>query len=214
VRSTRLRGASELRGRRPKDLTDMPARRPESKQRILQAATELFAVNGFHGTGVAEIGARAGLGRGALYHHITNKQKILYEVLSVCADDEMLDYADAVADADVPADEKLRSLSRQLMRAIANHRLEWTVFFREFAALEGEYRTDVQRRRAHYERLWNTVIDEGRATGVFRQVDPVVVNGVLGMYNYAYLWLEPGGRLAPEEIADAFCNVLLNGLAA
>jgi AcrR family transcriptional regulator len=66
----------------------MPARRPESKQRILQAATELFAINGFHGTGVAEIGARvaeigarAGWGRGALYHHITNKQQMFCNVL-------------------------------------------------------------------------------------------------------------------------------------
>ena len=192
----------------------MVARGADSKQRILRSATELFAANGFHGTGVAEIGERAGVGRGALYHHIKSKEQMLYEVLAVCADDEQLAFAaDVVAD-EAPADEKIRRLSRQLMQTIASHRLEWTVFFRESAALTGEYRADVQRRRDQYEKAWIDVIREGQKSGVLGKFDLIIVNGILGMHNYAYLWLEPGGRLSAEEVADAFCDVLLSGMLA
>jgi hypothetical protein len=41
-----------------------------------------------------------------------------------------------------------------------------------------------------------------------------VVKGVLGFYNYAYLWYRPDGAMSPEEIADTFFDVLINGLIA
>ncbi|HEV7534001.1 MAG TPA: helix-turn-helix domain-containing protein, partial [Acidimicrobiia bacterium] len=52
-----------------------------TKARIHRAALELFADKGFHGTGVAEIGERARVQRGALYFHIGSKEELLWEVI-------------------------------------------------------------------------------------------------------------------------------------
>ncbi|MCW2838117.1 MAG: TetR/AcrR family transcriptional regulator, partial [Marmoricola sp.] len=46
----------------------------------------------------------------------------------------------------------------------------------------------------------------------FVAVEPIVVKGILGMFNYSYLWLRPGRGLSPEAIADLFVNVLERGL--
>lgn len=40
----------------------------------------------------------------------------------------------------------------------------------------------------------------------------MVVKGILGMHGYAYLWVRDYGRLTAEQIADRFCDVVLDGM--
>lgn len=58
-----------------------PRRGEETRNRILQAAEEGFAQNGYEATGVAEICARANLSKGAFYHHFPSKQAVFLELL-------------------------------------------------------------------------------------------------------------------------------------
>ncbi len=32
------------------------------------------------------------------------------------------------------------------------------------------------------------------------------------MLNYTYLWFDPGGSVTPEDLADSYADLLLNGL--
>jgi hypothetical protein len=36
--------------------------------------------------------------------------------------------------------------------------------------------------------------------------------GILGFFNSSYLWIEPDGPLSPEEIADGYVELLVEGL--
>ena len=67
-------------------------------------------------------------------------------------------------------------------------------------------------KRARFEAIWRSVIDEGVEEGYFRTGGGLVTKGLLGMHNYSYVWIDPEGRLAPEEIADVFCDLVLRGL--
>ena len=53
----------------------------ETRSRILEAAAESFAQNGYDGTGVAEICHRASVTKGAFYHHFPSKQAVFLELL-------------------------------------------------------------------------------------------------------------------------------------
>ena len=46
-------------------------------ERILAAATQVFARRGFHGARVADIAEEAGIAYGLVYHHFRNKEEIL-----------------------------------------------------------------------------------------------------------------------------------------
>lgn len=67
----------------------MPIPRPNLKEekaratrhRILVAATELFARQGFHKTTTADLAAAIGMTQGALFHHFSNKEALLHAVL-------------------------------------------------------------------------------------------------------------------------------------
>lgn len=55
--------------------------REESVARLLQAAEELFITRGFNATKVEEIGARAGLTKGAVYFYFGEKRAVLLALL-------------------------------------------------------------------------------------------------------------------------------------
>jgi AcrR family transcriptional regulator len=67
----------------------MPRRRYRSshasRERILEAATELFAQQGYAGTGVDQLAARSGIAKTAIYYHFGNKAGLLAAALERAA---------------------------------------------------------------------------------------------------------------------------------
>jgi AcrR family transcriptional regulator len=184
-----------------------------TKTRIVQTAAVLFARRGYDATGVAEIGEAVGLGRGALYHHIESKEALLYEICVLHVRD-LVGFAENLLALDLPPEMKFRRLSRQLMRVISHNLDELTVFFHDFRALSAERAENIAGLRQRFEDAWLTILEKGAEDGTFRQVNPILVKGILGMHNYSYLWLTQDGALEPEEIADVFCDALLRSIAA
>ena len=82
-----------------------------SRERVLWVAAGLFAAQGYHATGMSELGAAAGLGRGALCHHIGSKEQLLYE-LTARHVERMVDFGQEVLASDLDTTTKLQRLSR------------------------------------------------------------------------------------------------------
>ncbi|HET9771014.1 MAG TPA: TetR/AcrR family transcriptional regulator [Acidimicrobiia bacterium] len=185
---------------------------PEStKARILRTATELFASQGYHATGVAELGRAAGIQRGALYYHIGSKEELLFELCKGHVEGAVAFGEALLAGPDEPAD-KLRQLVHRHMRMIAEHQSEIIVSFREMHSLTGERAAYLHELRERYEAVVRGILTEGVERGQFRSAEPVVVNGLLGLISYAYIWFNPQGRLSPDDIADRFADLALHGL--
>jgi len=53
-----------------------------SRERLLDAAEELFALRGFGGVGLAEVAQRAGLGKASLFHHFPSKAQLYCAVMA------------------------------------------------------------------------------------------------------------------------------------
>lgn len=51
------------------------------KQRIIDAAIEVLKENGIENTSMRKIAAKAGLTTGAIYHHYSNKDEMLFDVM-------------------------------------------------------------------------------------------------------------------------------------
>jgi AcrR family transcriptional regulator len=56
-------------------------RRAETTAAILEAARKLFATQGFEATSIDDIAAKAGVAKGAVYHHFESKEEIFTRVL-------------------------------------------------------------------------------------------------------------------------------------
>ena len=182
-----------------------------TRERILRVAVELFAEKGFHATGVAEIGLRAGIQRGALYYHIGSKEELLWEVLRPHVE-EARAAAEAIAQSDLDPVEKLRRVIHDHLQTIAAHRPSVATYIRDRDALSDRRRAQLEALRDDVERAWRHIVDEGVRSGAFRTADPVVVNGLLGLVNMVYLWYRPGGPDTPDDIAEKFTDLVTRGL--
>ena len=183
------------------------------KEEILTEAARLFAERGYHETSIDDLVEATGLQRGGLYHYIESKQQLLlltHEELIA----PLLVRAEEIAAAEVPADEKLRELMRAWVTHVATHRDHMVVFNEERRVIESDPAwVDVRAARERFQSLLEIVLRTGMEEGRFAIEDIGIVQlSILGVVNYMPQWLDPLGRLTPEEIAERCGDVLLRGL--
>lgn len=196
-----------------KSAADAKVSAPDTKERILKIAAELFADRGYHATGMAELESATNLGRGALYYHIGNKEELLFEITSRYLH-LLIAEGEPICGSTMPAEAKFREFSRIVMRTIVEHLAELTVCFREVHSVVGARQDELMALHRRYERIWATILEAGVAEGLLRTSDPLAVKVILSTHHYSYLWIKPGGKLSPDQISTYFCDVLLPGLKA
>lgn len=65
----------------PRSEQQFLALREKSRERILEAATELFARQGYHGTSIKAIAHAAGVSKGLMYNYFDSKEDLLDDIL-------------------------------------------------------------------------------------------------------------------------------------
>jgi len=183
------------------------------RQAIIDTSAHVFAQNGYHGTGVAELCNANELGKGALYHYIGSKEELLAAIHDRVMDEVMLS-ADRVASAGGSPSEQLEMLGDELVGIIARYPDHVWVFLHEFPALTGEWADQFRRRRREYEQRVEAIFRAGIEAGEFRDLDPRLATFAwLGMHNYTYLWLRANGRRSPHDVATSFADIFIRGVS-
>src|SRR5690606_4839668 len=86
------------------------------------------------------------------------------------------------------------------------------VVLREQHALSGTRARALSKLRHQHQDLFAQVLQEGVDAGVFRSADSVTVLGVLGLFNWTYVWFDHAkGPLTPEQVADKLTDLVLYG---
>jgi AcrR family transcriptional regulator len=180
---------------------------------IIDTSARVFAQNGYHATGLTELCAANGLGKGTLYHYIGSKEALLAAIHDRVMD-EVMAGADRVAAAGGSPSQKLTMLGDELLDVIHRYPDHVWVFLHEFPALTGERADQFRLRRREYERRVEAVLRAGIESGEFRDVDArLTALAWLGMHNYTYLWLKPGGHLSARDVAKPFADIFIGGIS-
>jgi len=183
------------------------------RETIIDTSARVFARGGYHATGITELCAANGLGKGALYHYIGSKEELLAAIHDRVMDEVMIG-ADRVAAAGGSPSAQLAMLGDELLDVIHRYPDHVWVFLHEFPALTDGRADQFRGRRREYERRVETVLAAGIDAGEFRDVDPrLTALAWLGMHNYTYLWLKAGGRLSARDVAKPFADIFIHGIA-
>ena len=93
---------------------------------------------GFVATSLEDIAGEVGMYKGSLYHYITSKEDLLIAVVREPADQILADVRD-LAGQDVSSSEKVRRLTRSLLRVLEENFTRCAVYLDEVA---GRHRSD------------------------------------------------------------------------
>ena len=198
---------------------------PDRRDRILDAASSVFAEKGFAGARVDDIASRAGVNKAMLYYHVGDKTALYSAVLLRNFERVRVALDEALASGG-SARARLEAVITALTRMVQRHPDHPRMMLREIASGAASLEPEVLAAMLEVVGVVRALIAEGTATGEFRAIDPVLthltlVGAVVFLNATAPIRdraaaLGPGFSL-PEPTTDIarFINLMmLDGLAA
>jgi AcrR family transcriptional regulator len=82
-------------------------RRQQTRDHLLQAAAQVFAERGFHGTSLDEVAAVAGFTKGAVYSNFKNKEDLFLALIEAAYAREMAALKETLEASEIPPDARL-----------------------------------------------------------------------------------------------------------
>jgi AcrR family transcriptional regulator len=116
------------------------------REKLLEAATEVFAERGYEGARVEQIADVADVSPGLLYRHFEGKQE-LYEELLLLANRQLLEHLAQAAAPDLPTDQRVLRGLDAFFGFVEGHRNLWRLIMKDVVEPEiAAIREDVVRR--------------------------------------------------------------------
>jgi AcrR family transcriptional regulator len=192
---------------------DKEEQRRRKRQAVVRVAATAFNRKGFANTSMDDVAAVLKISKPALYQYFDSKQDLLYHCHQM-----VMDHGDAgialAKRSGGSAFERLRICLSRYMQGIFGDFGSCAVLT-DVDSLEPKRRAEVIERRARISAALVKMIAEGVADGSVVNCDPKLASlFVLGVINWIPLWYRSTGPNKPEEIIDAFLNMLGSGLNA
>lgn len=183
------------------------------RDQILDSAARVFARDGFHAARMDDIAAELQLTKAALYYYCDSKEDLFVKVIEarVGLAVEALEHLDPSA----TASERVHQAILLHLQVFHQHPDIYTMFLGErLRSISTDAASVVDQMGRRFERRWAELLEEGVATGEFREdLDiPVTVKASLSMCNMTLTWFRTGGRLSIEELAERFAELIVGGI--
>jgi AcrR family transcriptional regulator len=170
------------------------------RERILQAAAQLFAAQGYANTTMAQIVRALDVTKPFVYYYFRDKQEI-FETLSWRPAVDCFTSMDFAAGDDRRAVDKVKEGIERLIRATVAHHPCAFFAYKEPQVYRPEY-IAAQKKLAHhfYDQLF-PLLEQARADGDLDFGETkITAFAALSLPGFLYSWYRPDGRLSPEEV--------------
>jgi len=184
---------------------------PKNLERLLEAAAELFLIEGYDGASMQQLADSVGLHKSSLYHYVTGKEDLLGKLTSEAqtAAETNLAQAEEKSDKKEALIDALTFAIDQTLNDIGKVSL---VLRQKPDSATGELITE--RRREHDRRL-SAIIESAQKSGDVRDdIHPVLLSRLLmGMIAWLVEWYNPKRtRFDNDTIRDAILSIIANGV--
>ena len=137
---------------------------------VFRSAAELMVEKGYGGTSISDIAQAVGMTKAGLYHHISGKQDMLFQILN-----HAMDELDRVVSTPVrlieDPEERLRQLIRLNIQGSVKHGLVFIVLFSELNHLAPAQQKEIRGRIRNFHALIQGALRELADQGRLRKLD-------------------------------------------
>ena len=189
--------------------------RKSTSERLIDTAASLFARKGYGATSTREIAAALGIQKASLYHHIGDKEELLFGICQSSLQQIRSDVEAAIREVSDPL-ERVGALVcahvESMMRDLERH----SVAVGEMHLLSAERFAQVRVLRDAYENLVRSVLQDAQKAGALRGDIPVkyLCLTLLGLMNRVEVWYSRRGKLSPHQFGQLLAVLFLTGAAA
>ncbi|MGZ4816964.1 MAG: TetR family transcriptional regulator [Terriglobales bacterium] len=182
--------------------------------RLFDTSSELFWRRGYAATTTREIASAFGIQQASLYHHIANKEDLLYRICVSSLEPFIKDVPAAVEQAQRPPD-RIRVLIHAHLTTLLRHQQRNVTQLTELRSLSTRRRAEVLALRDKYEQFSRSVLKDAQAAGAIRDdLSAKFLNlELMSILNHATLWFRKGKALSEDHLAEIFTKVFIDGAA-
>jgi AcrR family transcriptional regulator len=192
----------------------MPLPTDPTRVRLSRAALELFSERGFHGTGIRDIGVRAGVSTSGLYQYVRSKGDALSDLIA----DGLGRHCEALEAACASVgrvEEKLVALVSVQVVVPVRHRAMSRLLHQELPLHDWSEHPQISACHHRIQRLWATVLTAGRAEGVFEFAsDHVTRMALLRSTTQVTRWYAEGDETPLPALVAQLADFALGGVRA
>ncbi len=195
----------------------------DTRERILAAASEVFATHGFAGARIDDIADKAGVNKAMLYYHVGDKDRLYATVLGETVERTFSMLDRVAAGLPTPA-AKLTKILETFADFGADNHFFVPIMLREIASGGRALPDEMLSRMARIFRVVADVLAEGIKDGSFRRTDPLLTHVTLvGSMMFLIASQPVRERIArtaglpptaqdPRALADHVASLFLHGL--
>jgi TetR/AcrR family transcriptional regulator, cholesterol catabolism regulator len=184
----------------------------ERRAEIYRTAAQIILSKGYDATSVNDIANALGMTKAGLYHYISGKKELLFDIMNFGMDELHEEVViPALAIPDVGA--RLRCMIVNHALLVTRGQGAVTIIVDEMTALTpAQNRKVTQRKRAYVDFLRDT-LNQLKAEGKLHDVDTTAAAfSLLGMILWLSRWFRQDGTLTAEQVAEEIVKIAFHGL--
>jgi len=177
---------------------------------LLEAARDLFVINGYEAVSMREIALKMGINAGAIYNHFSSKQEILFRLLQ----DHMLDLLEQWKILEAQHEHHSDQLILQTFVNFhiafhVNKSKEVFISYMELRSLNSMNFLIISKLRDDYENVLRKILELGKKNKNLDFKDAeITTKAILGMLSSITHWYDIGGRLSTREIQKIYWELI------
>lgn len=187
----------------------------EKYQKIIQAATKVFAQKGFYNSKVADVAKEASVADGTIYLYFKNKDDLLISIFEESMDNFTAEIQKRVEGVEDPVEKLTRFIRLHLDLVRENQDTaqvlqielrQSTKFIKEYAGTKFK----------DYLNIIASILEQGQKAGVFRRdlnasVIKLVIFGALDEMALEWVLMKKK-KYSMEDVASQICSMFIEGL--
>jgi AcrR family transcriptional regulator len=187
------------------------------REEIIKAAAHVFRDRGFEAATLRDVAEATDTDRATLYYYVGSKEELLQEIVRQALAQDIATAQD-VKRSKASTKDKISALIEAMVQGYDAHYPHMHVYIEDLGRIsrqDNEWSTDVIARTREYESIVHSILTKGQHDGTLRKDLPVELcaMALFGMINWMHRWYRPNLKWRPEEVAETFTEIYLNGLA-